>query len=118
MLGVTAERFPKGGAFLLGLMGCVGNLAIALILPLMGQIYDNGTLDGACRPDTQAVVESPTVSSTRTSSRRSARPSLRCRSRRRPAEPSKRSAESAILPIVLVLIFGSIAIFGPAPRRL
>ena len=50
MLGVTAERFPKGGAFLLGLMGCVGNLAIALILPVMGQIYDNGTL-AALRPD-------------------------------------------------------------------
>ena len=44
MLGVTAERFPKGGAFLLGLMGCVGNLAVAAILPLMGSIYDAGTL--------------------------------------------------------------------------
>jgi MFS family permease len=44
MLGVTAERFPKGGAFLLGLMGCVGNLAVAAILPLMGSIYDTGTL--------------------------------------------------------------------------
>ncbi len=44
MLGVTAERFPKGGAFLLGLMGCVGNLAIAVILPVMGSIYDNETL--------------------------------------------------------------------------
>ncbi len=49
MLGVTAERFPRGGAFLLGLMGCVGNLAIAMILPVMGQIYDNGTL-AAFRP--------------------------------------------------------------------
>ena len=45
MLGVTAERFPKGGAFLLGLMGCVGNLAVAAILPVMGGIYDNGTLN-------------------------------------------------------------------------
>jgi hypothetical protein len=40
MLGVTAERFPRGGAFLLGLMGCAGNLAIAAILPVMGGIYD------------------------------------------------------------------------------
>jgi hypothetical protein len=45
MLGVTAERFPKGGAFLLGLMGCVGNLAVAAILPVMGGIYDNSTLN-------------------------------------------------------------------------
>src|SRR5262249_38220352 len=44
MLGVTAERFPKGGAFLLGLMGCVGNLAVAVILPVMGSIYDTNTL--------------------------------------------------------------------------
>ena len=44
MLGVTAERFPTGGPFLLGLMGCVGNLAIAAILPIMGSIYDDQTL--------------------------------------------------------------------------
>ena len=56
MLGVTAERFPKGGAFLLGLMGCVGNLAIAIVLPVMGQIYDNGTL-AALPPETQATVK-------------------------------------------------------------
>jgi fucose permease len=40
MLGVTAERFPRGGALLLGLMGCVGNLSIAVVLPFMGYIYD------------------------------------------------------------------------------
>ncbi|HVA48381.1 MAG TPA: MFS transporter [Pirellulales bacterium] len=40
MLGVTAERFPRGGAWLLGLMGCVGNLSIAAVLPVMGYIYD------------------------------------------------------------------------------
>lgn len=40
MLGVTAERFPRGGAWLLGLMGCAGNLSIAAVLPVMGYIYD------------------------------------------------------------------------------
>jgi MFS family permease len=43
MLGVTAERFPKGGALLLGLMGCVGNLAISQVTPLMGAINDSYT---------------------------------------------------------------------------
>ncbi len=43
MLGVTAERFPKGGALLLGLMGCFGNLAISQALPQMGAIYDSYT---------------------------------------------------------------------------
>jgi MFS family permease len=44
MLGVTAERFPKGGALLLGLMGSVGNLSIALVLPFMGYMYDKYTV--------------------------------------------------------------------------
>lgn len=41
MLGVTAERFPKGGALALALMGSVGNLAISQVLPLMGGIVDH-----------------------------------------------------------------------------
>jgi MFS family permease len=44
MLGVTAERFPKGGALLLGLMGCFGNIAIFQALPQMGAIYDSYTV--------------------------------------------------------------------------
>jgi hypothetical protein len=44
MLGVTAERFPKGGALLLGLMGSFGNLAISQALPIMGGIYDSYTV--------------------------------------------------------------------------
>ena len=43
MLGVTAERFPRGGAFLLGLMGFVGNLSIAMVQPWMGRINDQIT---------------------------------------------------------------------------
>lgn len=44
MLGVTAERFPKGGALLLGLMGSFANLAISQALPQMGAIYDSYTV--------------------------------------------------------------------------
>lgn len=40
MLGVTSERFPRGGALLLAIMGGSGNLAIAFILPMMGGWYD------------------------------------------------------------------------------
>jgi MFS family permease len=40
MLGLTAELFPAGGALLLGIMGGAGNLSVALILPIMGKIYD------------------------------------------------------------------------------
>jgi MFS family permease len=41
MLGVTAERFPKGGALLLAIMGGTGNLSVAFILPIMGGWYDD-----------------------------------------------------------------------------
>lgn len=40
MLGVTSERFPRGGSFLLGLMGAAGNLSVSLVLPLMGHVQD------------------------------------------------------------------------------
>ena len=43
MLGVTAERFPRGGAFLLGLMGCIGNLSVGVIQPWMGRVNDQIT---------------------------------------------------------------------------
>ena len=41
MLGVTSERFPKGGALLLAIMGGTGNLSVAFILPIMGGWYDH-----------------------------------------------------------------------------
>jgi MFS family permease len=40
MLSVTSEQFPRGGAFLLALMGGAGNLAIAFVLPVIGGWYD------------------------------------------------------------------------------
>jgi MFS family permease len=40
MMAVTSEQFPRGGAWLLAIMGGAGNLAVAFILPLMGGVYD------------------------------------------------------------------------------
>ena len=40
MLGVTTERFPAGGALLLGVMGGIGNISVALTMPILGGIYD------------------------------------------------------------------------------
>jgi MFS family permease len=40
MLGVAAERFPKGGALILALMGTAGNLSIGFALDEMGKIVD------------------------------------------------------------------------------
>jgi MFS family permease len=41
MLGITAERFPAGGALALGLMGSAGSFATALAGPVMGWINEN-----------------------------------------------------------------------------
>lgn len=40
MYGITAERFPSGGAFLLSLIGGMGMLSDALVIPLIGRMYD------------------------------------------------------------------------------
>ena len=40
MLATASERFPRGGALLMGLMGTAGTLSIRFVLPIMGSIYD------------------------------------------------------------------------------
>jgi MFS family permease len=40
MLATASERFPRGGALLMGLMGTAGTLSSRFVLPLMGSIYD------------------------------------------------------------------------------
>lgn len=49
MLGVTSERFPKGGALLMGMMGGAGNLSVALVLPLMGSVNEKQGPEAALR---------------------------------------------------------------------
>jgi hypothetical protein len=109
MLGVTAERFPRGGAFLLGLMGCVGNLAIAMILPVMGRIYDQGTLD-ALPADTQVVVRKADggLDQDKLQSVAKSQKDVVERAEAQGAQQAFRKV--AILPVLLVIIFGSIAV--------
>ena len=40
MLGIVSERFPKGGALAMNLMGGAGMLSIAVVLPIMGNRLD------------------------------------------------------------------------------
>ncbi len=40
MYGITSERHPAGGAFLLALIGSVGMLSDAFVVPLIGHWYD------------------------------------------------------------------------------
>jgi len=47
MLAAASERFPRGGALLLGLMGTAGTLSIQFVLPMMGAIFDNKKVEVA-----------------------------------------------------------------------
>jgi MFS family permease len=40
MLGIVSERFPKGGALAMNLMGGAGMMSIAVVLPIMGGKLD------------------------------------------------------------------------------
>jgi MFS family permease len=45
MLATASERFPRGGALLMGLMGTAGTLSIQFVLPIMGQIFDSKKIE-------------------------------------------------------------------------
>ena len=45
MLATASERFPRGGALLMGLMGTAGTLSIRFVLPIMGALYDHQKLE-------------------------------------------------------------------------
>jgi hypothetical protein len=44
MLGIAGERFPRGGALAMGLIGAVGSGIINYGLKVIGQIYDHYTV--------------------------------------------------------------------------
>jgi hypothetical protein len=56
MLGITSERFPRGGAFLIGVTGSAGNISIYLVLPLIGRIFDSAKLEAAKAAGTTYVA--------------------------------------------------------------
>jgi MFS family permease len=47
MLAIVAERFPRGGAVAMGLMGFAGGMAIQFVLPQMGAIFDSAKAEAA-----------------------------------------------------------------------
>ncbi len=47
MLAIVSERFPRGGAMAMGLMGFAGGMSIQFVLPQMGAIFDNAKTEAA-----------------------------------------------------------------------
>ncbi len=47
MLAIVSERFPRGGAVAMGLMGFAGGMSIQFVLPRMGAIFDAAKVQAA-----------------------------------------------------------------------
>ncbi len=47
MVASVAERFPRGGALFMGLLGFAGGVSIQFVLPRLGAIFDRAKLEAA-----------------------------------------------------------------------
>ncbi|MGB1142552.1 MAG: MFS transporter, partial [Halioglobus sp.] len=56
MLAIVSERFPRGGAMAMGLMGFAGGMSIQFVLPQMGAIFDAAKADAAGGADQLASL--------------------------------------------------------------
>ncbi|MCX2976454.1 MFS transporter [Candidatus Marimicrobium litorale] len=56
MLAIVAERYPRGGAMAMGLMGFAGGMSIQFVLPMMGSIFDSAKAEAAGGADKLATL--------------------------------------------------------------
>jgi MFS family permease len=90
MLASVSERYPKGGAFVLGLIGSAGSLSIYFVLPQMGKIFDTAKIKAAGGEAAYQALSGPA----------------------KDAIDAAASTQSfrivAILPAILIVVFGLI----------
>jgi MFS family permease len=90
MLASASERFPKGGAFIMGLIGTAGSLSIYFVLPQMGKIFDDAKIKAAGGPDAFKALTGDALNDVLV----------------------KASTQSfrivAILPAILLIVFGAV----------
>ena len=56
MLAIVSERFPRGGAVAMGLMGFAGGMSIQFVLPRMGAIFESAKAEAAGGADKLATL--------------------------------------------------------------
>ena len=56
MLAIVSERFPRGGAMAMGLMGFAGGMSIQFVLPQMGAVFDTAKAQAAGGADKLATL--------------------------------------------------------------
>lgn len=93
MLATVSERFPRGGALLMGLMGFGGGMAIWFALPKMGAIFDQAKLEIAGGEVAFAALKDDALAQV-----------LR-------AASIESFQAVAIIPLILLPVFGAIWLF-------
>jgi len=59
MLANVSERFPRGGALFLGMIGFCGGMAIQFVLPQLGAIFDRAKIEAAGGVNKLAALSGP-----------------------------------------------------------
>ena len=105
MLATASERFPRGGALLIGLMGTAGTLSSFFVIPILGWIYDKTAVREAGGVEALKTLTGPALERVQIIA----------------AQTSFRSV--AFLPAILLVVFGAIWLYdrsrgGYRPERL
>jgi MFS family permease len=96
MLATASERFPHGGALLMGLMGTAGTLSIRFVLPKMGAIFDAKKIELAGGEQAFKALEAAGGDRLNTILGAASQASFRA---------------VAILPAILLVVFGAIWLY-------
>lgn len=92
MLATVAERYPRGGTLVYGLMGSAGAVATYIVLPQLGRIYDEAKLAAAGGAEQLAQLSGEALQA--------------------PLRAAATASFQAVMliPLALVLVFGFIAV--------
>ena len=96
VLVAASERFPRGGALLMGLMGTAGTLSIYFVLPQMGQIFDSAKIRAAGGEEAFKALSGDKLNEVLTYA----------------SQYSFRVV--AILPAILLIVFGAVWLYDKA----
>ncbi|MFL6733127.1 MAG: MFS transporter [Sphingomicrobium sp.] len=91
MLAAVAKRYPRGGSWTIGILGFAGAMAIYLVLPEIGKIYDKAKLQAAGGEDAFAALQPGEAL------------------QRVQAYAAEQSFQAiAIIPLILFVVFGAV----------
>lgn len=98
MLASVAERYPRGGSWMIGLVGSAGALSIYFVLPRLGSVYDAAKIELAGSATALAGLHGAALASVESGA-------------------AARSFEYvAVLPLILLVIFGAYWLFDRRAR--